>query len=120
MVRISGADRTQVLLRKGLRPFTPGEPIPDVQTTSRKWKPDPEVLSEDDDMYARARVSEVGNVIFDNDEDEPNPPNPREVEVESDHMNAETCSTLATTQESSPEFSFPHKTGYKTEGIHGA
>ena len=98
----------------------PREPIPDVQTTSRKWKPDAEVLREDDDMYARARLSEVGKVNPDTDQNEPNPLNLREAEVESDHVNAEACCTLASTREISPDFPPPQQTGYKTEKIPGA
>ena len=34
--------------------FTPRQPIPDIQITTREWKPDPEVIIKNDDLYARA------------------------------------------------------------------
>ena len=43
------------------------------------------------------------NIFFDNDQDGSNPPDPRQVTVESDHTNAETCSLPGTARESSSE-----------------
>ena len=40
--------------------------MPDVQPTSQKWKPDPEVIIKHDDLYARAEESDFGKPIFDN------------------------------------------------------
>ena len=34
--------------------FTPRQPLSDVQITPKKWKPDPEVILKDDDLYAGA------------------------------------------------------------------
>ena len=41
LIRKLGTNKTQVLHRMRLRPLTPSQPIPDVQTTSEEWKPDP-------------------------------------------------------------------------------
>ena len=54
-----------------LRLFMPRQPIPDVQTTSQEWKPDPEVTKMHDDLYARAWESENEIPIFHNGQHEP-------------------------------------------------
>ena len=66
LVRKLGTNKTQVLHRMRLRLFTPRQPIPDVQTTSKEWKPDPEATIKHDDLYARAWESEYETPIFDN------------------------------------------------------
>ena len=88
-----------------LRPFTPKEPIPDVQTTS-EWEPDPEVVLKHDGLYARAWESDFEKLISDDGQDKPGPPNPLEVVVEFEHTHAETCRTRGTERENSPEI-FP-------------
>ena len=70
-VRKLKTDKTQVLHRMGFQLFTPRQPIPDVQTTSQEWKPDPEVIIKHDDLYARAWESEYITPIFDNGQHEP-------------------------------------------------
>ena len=44
-------NKTHVLHRMRLQPFTPKEPVPDLQTTSHEWKPDPEVIFKNDDLW---------------------------------------------------------------------
>ena len=90
-----------------LRLFTPRQPIPDVQTTSHEWKPDPEVIIKHDDLYARAWESEYETPIFDNGQHEPDRDNSPEVTVRHDLPNDETCTIPGTIQEHSPEI-IPH------------
>ena len=54
LVRNDGTHETQVLHRMQLRPLTPREPIPDVQTTSQERKPGPEVMIKHDDLNVKA------------------------------------------------------------------
>ena len=54
LVRKIGTNKTQILHRMRLRPFTPRQPIPDIPITPREWQPDPEVVIKHDDLYARA------------------------------------------------------------------
>ena len=54
LVRKTGTNKTQKLHRMRLRQFTPRQPIPDIQITPREWTPDPEIIIEYDDLYARA------------------------------------------------------------------
>ena len=85
------------------RSFT-RQPTPNVQTTSQERKPDPEVVTKRDDLYARAWEFESEKPIFDDDQNELSPPIPRKVVVESDHTHAKTCITPGAERESSPEF----------------
>ena len=87
LVRKLGTNRTQILHRIRLRLFTPRQPIPDVQTTSNEWKPDPEVIIKHDDLYARALESEYETLIFDNNQHEPDIGNSPEVTVRHDPPN---------------------------------
>ena len=66
LVRKLATNKTKVLLCLRLRLFTPRQPIPDVQLTSQKWKPDPGVIIKNDDLYARAGEFEYETPIFDN------------------------------------------------------
>ena len=59
--------RTQVLHRMRLRQFTTRQLIPHIQITQRKLKPDPEVVINHDDLYARARECENEKSLFDSD-----------------------------------------------------
>ena len=54
LVRKIVTNKTQILHRMRLRQFTPGQPIPDIPVTARECLPDPEVVIEHDDLYARA------------------------------------------------------------------
>ena len=71
-----------------LLPFTPREPIPDEKTTSQESKPDPLVIFEHDDVYARAGESVLGQLVSNSNHDEPSPPRLPEKTVEIDQMNA--------------------------------
>ena len=90
-----------------LRLITPRQPIPDVQTTSHEWKPDPEVIIKHDDLYARAWESEYETLIFDNNQHDPDNGNSPEVTVRHDSPNDELCTIPGTIQEDSPEI-LPH------------
>ena len=107
LVRNLRTNKTQVLDCMRLRLFTPKPPIPDVQTISHEWKPDPEVIIKHDDLYARAWESEYETPIFDNGQHEPDSDNTPEVTVRHDILNDETCTIPGTIQEDSPEI-LPH------------
>ena len=86
----TGTNKTQVLHRMTLRPFTSDEHLFDIRVMSQEWKPDHEVTIKHDDLYARAWQSDFGKPFFDYDQDERRPPNPREMTVEHDRTNSET------------------------------
>ena len=90
-----------------LRLFTPRQPIPDVQTISQEWKPDPEAIIKHDDVYAGAWESEYETPIFDNGQLEPDNDNSLEISVRHDLPNEKTCTIPGTIQEDSPEI-LPH------------
>ena len=92
LVRKLGTNKSQVLHRMRLPSFAPRRPIPDVQTTSYEWKPDPEVIKKHDDLYARAWESEYETPIFDNGQHEPDNDNSVEMSVRHDLPNDETHS----------------------------
>ena len=75
MVRKIGTNRTQVHQRIQLRYFTPQQPVPDVQITSRESKPDPEMGVKHDDLYAGACDCDYETPVFDADYDNAAPPN---------------------------------------------
>ena len=54
LVRKIGTNETQVIHRMRLRQFTPRQLMPDIKITPREWKPDPDVIIEHDDLYAKA------------------------------------------------------------------
>ena len=99
----NGTGRTQILHRMRIRSLISGKPKLDVQTTSQEWTHDPEVVLKDDDLYARAVESDFEKPLFDHGQDEPSSPIPREVVVESNHTQAETCSTPVIERKKSPE-----------------
>ena len=104
-IRKLGTNRTQILDRMRLRIFTPRQPIPDVQTTSHEWKPDPEVIIKHDDLHARAWESDNETPLFDNGQHEPDSGNSPEVTMRHDLPNDETCTIPGTIQEDSQRFS---------------
>ena len=109
-------NKIQVLHRMRLQLFTPGQPIPDVQTTSQEWKLDPEVIIKRDDLYAKARESEYETPIFDNGRHKPDNDNSPENRGRHDLANVETCTIPGTKREGSPEI-FPAQMKYVTELI---
>ena len=46
-------NKTQVLHRTRLHPFTPKDPIPGVKTTSKDWQHDPEVIMKEYDLHVK-------------------------------------------------------------------
>ena len=101
MVLKTDINKTQILHRMRLRQFTPRQPIPDTPVTPREWQPDPEVIIDHDDFYARAWECEYDKPIFDSDRDNLVPPNSPEVTVRSGEAAGETRSTPGTIQEDS-------------------
>ena len=81
LVRKGGTNKTQFLHPMRLRQFTPHQPIPDTPVTPREWQPEPEVIIEHDDLYARAWECEYDKPIFDSDRDSMVIPNSPEVSV---------------------------------------
>ena len=73
-----------------LRPATPTQPIPDVQTTSQKWNPDPELIIKHDDLYATVWETEYETPTLDKREHEPDSDNSPEITVRHDLPNDET------------------------------
>ena len=88
-------------MRLGL--LTPRLAMLDVYTTPQECKPDPEVIIEHDDLYARAWESEYETPFFDNSQDEPDNDNSPETTLRHDLANDEMCTIPGTKQESSPE-----------------
>ena len=76
-----GTNKTQILHRMGLRQFTPRQPLPDVPVTQREWQPDPEVVINQDDLYARAWENEYDEPIVDSDHSKLAVPSPPEITV---------------------------------------
>ena len=97
-------NKTQVLHRKRLRLFTPRQPIPDIQPTSQKWKPDPEVIIKHDDLCARAWESEYETLVFDNGQREPDSGYSPEITVRYGLQDDGTCTIPGTIREDSPDF----------------
>ena len=87
-----------------LRLFTPRQPIPDVETTSEEWKPDPEIMVKHNDLYARARESEYETPIFDNGQHDPDNDNAPEITVRHDIETDETSNIPGTIHDGLPEF----------------
>ena len=101
VVRKIGTNKTQILHRMRLRQFTPRQPIPDIPVTPREWQPDPEIIIQNDDLYARAWECEYDKSIFDSDSDNVISPNSPQVTVRSGEEADATMSTPGTTQEDS-------------------
>ena len=108
VVRKIGTNKTQILHRMRLRQFTPQQPIPDIPVTPREWQPDPEIIIQHDDLYARAWECEYDKSIFDNDSDNVMSPNSPEVTVRLGEEADATRSTPGTTQEDSSNIPPPH------------
>ena len=81
VVRRVGTHKTQTLHRMRIRPFQPREPLPDIQSTPKYWRPDPEVEMTHEDLYARAWETDFGTPIFDEDKEKHAQRNQNEVEV---------------------------------------
>ena len=81
LVRKINTNKTQVLHWMRLRQITPCQLIPDIQITTREWKPDPEVIIKHDDLYARAWEWEYEKLIFESDYKKLVAPNSTEMKV---------------------------------------
>ena len=101
-----GTNKTQILHTMRLRQFTPRQPIPDIPVTPREWQPDPEIIIQHDDLYARAWECEYDKSLFDSDSDNVMSPNSPGVTVRSGEEANATTSTPGTTQEDSSNI--PH------------
>ena len=82
MVRKIDTNMTQVLHRMKLRQFRPRPPVPDLQLTSRKGKPVPEVIIKHVRKYARARECKNEKSIFVSDYNNPKKPISPEIAVQ--------------------------------------
>ena len=109
VVRKISTNKTQILHRMRLRQFTPRQPIPDIPVTPREWQPDPEIIIQHDDLYARARECEYDKSIFDSDSDNVMKPNSPQVTVRSGEEADATRSPPGTTQEDSSNIPLPHR-----------
>ena len=107
VVRKIGTNKTQILHRMRLRPFTPRQPKPDTPVRPCEWQPDPEVIIKHYDLYARAWEREHDKPIFDSDRDSLVSPNPPEVTVRSGEAAVETRSTPGMIRADSPDI-LPH------------
>ena len=71
----------QFIIRK--RQFTNRQPLPDIQITPQEWKPDSEMSTKNDDLYARTWQCEIERPIFDAENNNVTPPNSPENSVRS-------------------------------------
>ena len=110
MVRKIGTDKTQVLLRMRMRQFTPRQPPADIRVNPQEYKPDPEVVINHDDLYARACEHHYEQPIFDTENNDATQPSQRETPIQSDLSTGEKSNTRGTTHDCSPEF-FPQIDG---------
>ena len=106
LVRKIGTNKTQVLHRMRLRPFTPRQPPADIRVKPQDYKADPEVSLNHDNLYARAWEYDYEQPIFGAENNNTAPPNSQEIPVQSDLWTEELKNTLGTTHECSPEI-FP-------------
>ena len=90
-----------------VRLVTLRQAIHDVQTTSHECKPNPEVIIENDGLYARAWESECETPISDNGQHKPHSANSLEINVKHDLPIDETSNLPGNVQEDSPEI-LPH------------
>ena len=107
LVRKIGTDKTQVLRRMRMRQFTPRQPPADIRVNPREYKPDPEVIINHDDLYARAWEYHYEQSIFDAENDNSVSPNQPEIPIQSDLSTGKMRNTRGTTHECPPEISPP-------------
>ena len=106
LVRKIGTDKTQVLHRMRMRQFTPRQPPAYVRVNPHEYKPDPEVVINHDDLYARAWEHHYEQPIFDDGNNGATQPDSHELPIQSDLSTGEMRNTLGTAHECSPEI-FP-------------
>ena len=110
LVRKIGTNKTQVLHWMRMRQFTPRQPPADIPVKPQKYKSDPEVNFNHDDLYARAWEYDYGQPFFDAENKNTAPPNPQEIPVYSDFATEEMRNTSGNPHECYPEV-FPHTDG---------
>ena len=93
-----------------------GQPMLNVESTSKEDKPDLEVIIKLVDLYARAWEYEDEKPIFDNDRAEPDSHTSREATVRHDLATDKTCTVPGTIREGSSE-NFPKQMDYLTKAI---
>ena len=103
LVRKIGTNRTQILHRMRLRQFTPRHPLSDIPVTQREWQPDPEVVVNHDNLYARAWECEYHEPTFDSDYNNLAAPSAPETTIRSEQTADEMRNTPGITPENSPE-----------------
>ena len=86
-----------------LHQFTPRQPVPDIPITPRKWQPDPEVITKQDDLYARAWECEYDEPIIDSDYINLVTPNSPEITIRFEELADVMRSTPGTVRQNSPE-----------------
>ena len=106
LVRKIRTNKTQVLHRMRMRPFTPRQPPADIRVKPREYKADPEVRLNHDDLYASAREYDYEQPICDAENNNTAPPISQEIPVQSDFSTEEMRNTPGTTHHCSPE-NFP-------------
>ena len=99
----TGTNKKQVLHRMRMRPFTSHQPPPDIQFGPQEWKPDPEVRSKHDDLYAIECECENEKLVFDRKNSNATPPSSLKTPVQSEISTEETWNTLRIAQECSRE-----------------
>ena len=103
LVRKSGTNKTQVLHRMRMRPFTPRQPPADIRVKPQEYKADPEVSLNQDELNARAWEYDYGQPIFDAENNNMAPPNSQKIPVHSDFSTEEMRNTPRTKHDCSPE-----------------
>ena len=107
LVRKIGTNMTQVLHRMRMRQITPRQPPADITVKAQKYKSDPEVSLNHDDLYARAWECDYEQPIFDAENDNKAPPNQREIQVQYDSSTEAIKNTPGFPHVCSPEI-FPN------------
>ena len=102
-----GTNKTQVLHRMRMRPFTTRQPPADITVKPQEYKSDPEKSLHHDDLYARAWEYDYDQPIFDNENDNAVPPNSQEITVQSGFSTEEMRNTPGKPHVCSPEI-FPN------------
>ena len=103
LVRKIGTNKTQILHRMRLRPFTYHQPIRGILITPREWQPDPEVAIKHDDLNARAWECEYDEPIIDSDSKNLVTASSPEVTIPSEKAAVEMWSTPGTKPKNSPD-----------------
>ena len=93
LVRKIGSDKTQVLHRIKMRQLRPRQPPADITVNPQKYKSDPEVSLNHDDLFARAWEYDFEHPIFDAENDNEAPTNLQELPLQFDYSTDEMRNT---------------------------